>query len=226
MFDYDAGQAALTLSEVEPFLPSARIEDGLPASPAAWLAWSDRLRQQGRYAEADRRLAALLARWPGDLPARQRAASSAASSGRLDDLARLVPPSMTLPDDPRAAPLYAYRARTKALSGDGSGARADAARGVEMSASDPWVLALAGEAMESVDRALARDYWTRALYRLASRAETRRDAIWLRYRLARLDDREGRAGDALREWRTILAERPDDAEARRRVAELTGESSR
>ena len=117
-------------------------------------------------------------------------------------------------------------ARTKALSGDGSGARADAARGVEMSASDPWVLALAGEAMESVDRALARDYWTRALYRLASRAETRRDAIWLRYRLARLDDREGRAGDALREWRTILAERPDDAEARRRVAELTGESSR
>jgi hypothetical protein len=53
---------------------------------------------------------------------------------------------------------------------------------------------------------------------------TRGAAIHVRYRLARLDDREGRAGDALREWRTILAERPDDVEANRRVAALTGAS--
>jgi hypothetical protein len=85
-------------------------------------------------------------------------------------------------------------------------------------------MAAAGDVFEKSDPVLARDYWTRALYRLLAKPGTRGGAIHLRYRLARLDEREGRAGDALREWRTILAERPDDAEARRRVAALTGES--
>lgn len=88
------------------------------------------------------------------------------------------------------------------------------------------MLALAGDALVASDPALARDYWTRALYRLLEKPETRGGAIWLRFRLARQNDREGRAGDALREWRTILAERPDNGEANRRVAELTGGSPR
>jgi hypothetical protein len=125
-----------------------------------------------------------------------------------------------------AAPLWAFRARTKALAGDAAGARADAARAVSLSNDEPWVLTLAGDALLDTAPDAARDYWTRALYAFAAGTATTDASIWLRHRLARLDDREGRAGDALREWRTILAARPDDAEAKRRVQELTGESAR
>jgi hypothetical protein len=226
MFAYAPDEAAATLAEIEPFLVDDRVEDGLPELPRAWLAWSARLREDGREDEADTRLAALLSRWPGDLPALRAAASVAAGRDRIDDLTRLVPPTLALPDTPEAASLHAFRARSKAVAGDGAGARADALHAIALSHDDPWVLSLAGDAFTASDATLARDYWTRALYRLLAKPATRSEAVWLRYRLARLDDREGRAGDALREWRTILAERPGDGEAGRRVAELTGESPR
>jgi hypothetical protein len=146
----------------------------------------------------------------------------AASRNRIDELTRLVPPSLPLPETPETAALYAYRARTKTASGDAAGARADAALAVKLSRGDPWVLALAGDAMAEHEPRIARDYWTRALYGLLASRESRGAAIWVRFRLARLDDREGRAGDALRAWRSILEERPDDGEAKRRVAELMG----
>ena len=223
MFTYAPDEAAATLGEVEPFVAGDRLEDGLPESPAAWLAWSSRLRPAGREDEADARLAALLARWPGDLTALRVAASVAAGRNRIDELQRLVPPSLALPETTEAASLYAFRARAKAAAGDAAGSHADAQRAVALSRDDPWVLALAGDATVESEPALARTYWTRALYALLSTEATRGGAIWLRFRLARLDDREGRAGDALRAWRGILAERPNDGEAKRRIAELTGE---
>jgi hypothetical protein len=225
MFDYNPNEAAATLFELAPFVPEDRLETGLQDTPEAWLAYAERLRRAGLPDEADARLTALLTRWPEDLPALGVAASAAASRDRMDDLVRLVPPTRSLPETAEAARLYAYRARTKAAGGDAEGARSDAARAAALSNDAPWVLALSGDALASVEPELARDYWTRALYRLASQSKTQGEAIWLRYRLARLDDRQGRAGDALREWRTILAARPDDAEAKRRVQELTGERS-
>jgi hypothetical protein len=226
MFGFAPNEAAATLADIEPFVPEGRLEDGLPPSPAAWLGWSVRLRLAGREGEADARIAALLARWPGDLTALGVAASVAAGRDRIEELARLVPPSLPLPATSETATLHAFRARSKAAAGDLAGSRADAFRAVALSHDDPWVLALAGDALVEHEPALARDYWTRALYRLLALQETRAAAIWLRIRLARLDDREGRAGDALRGWRSILAERPDDGEASRRVAELTGDSPR
>jgi hypothetical protein len=226
MFDYAPDEAAATLADIEPFVPDDRLEDGLPPSPAAWLAWSGRLRLAGREDGADARLAALLARWPGDRTALRVAASVAAGRNRIDELARLVPPTLTLEESPETASLFAFRARSKAAAGDAAGSRADALLAVSLSHSDPWVLALAGDALAENEPGLARDYWTRALYGLLATKATRGGAIWLRFRLARLDDREGRAGDALRTWRTILAERPEDGEAKRRIAELTGEVPR
>jgi hypothetical protein len=201
------------------------LEDGIPATSAAWLAWSIRLRMNGREAEADARLADLLARWPGDLDALRVAASAAASRSRIDELVRLVPPSLVLPDTESAAVLHAFRAWSKAVSGDAAGARADAQAAVSLSREDTWVLTLAGDAEVATDPALAREYWNRALYKLLAAEATRDQARWLRSRLARLDEREGRAGDALRAWRAIIAEHADDAEAKQRIAELTGDAS-
>jgi len=223
MFGYAPAVAAATLADVEPFVDGDRLENGLPTEASAWLAWSVTLRRAGRDADADARLALLLDRWPGDLAALSAAASAAASRNRIDELRRLVPPALELPATPETAALHAFRARTKAAAGDRAGARADAVLAITLSRDDPWVLTLAGDALVENEPSVARDYWTRALYRLLASPESRASAIWLRYRLARLDDREGRAGDALRAWRSILNERPDDREAKRRVAELTGQ---
>jgi len=226
MFGYAPDSAATTLAQVEPFVAPEQLESGLPETSAAWLAWSEQLRADGRHGEADERLAALLARWPDYLPALRAAASVAVGRERIDELQRLVPPALVLAETVDNAPLIAFRARSKAASGDAAGARADVLRAIALSGGAPWVLVQAGDAVAAIDPDLARDYWTRALYRLLEKPETRGGAIWVRFRLARQDEREGRAGDALREWRTILVERPDDGEAKRRVAELTGANRR
>lgn len=226
MFAYAPREAAATLADIEPFVAFDRVEDGLPATPGAWLAWSVKLREDGREGEADARLATVLSRWPADLTALGVAANVAAGRDRIDELQRLVPPSLALPSTPETAPLYLLRARSKAAAGDVAGSHADALRAIALSHGNPWILAGAGDVFAASEPALARDYWTRALYRLLALPATRGEAIWLRYRLARLDDREGQAGNALRAWRSILAERPDDGEAKRRVAELTGEVPR
>ena len=223
MFGYAPKDAAAALADIEPFVDAERLDDGLPRAPEAWLAWSETLRGRGRENEADARLAALLARWPADLEALRVASLVALGRERLDELSRLVPPSLALPETEAAASLFAFRARSKAAAGDSAGAHADALRAIALAPERPWVMAQAGDAFVGTEPALARDYWTRALYRLRANPDTRGEAIYLRYRLARFEDREGRPGDALREWRTILAERPDDAEAKARVAALTGE---
>lgn len=226
IFAYAPGEAAVALSEIEPFVPEEKLEAGIPRSPGAWLAWSARLRDLGREEEADRRLAALLDRWPDDLDALRYAAGVAAGRDRVDELVRLVPPSRPLPATREAASLWTFRARSKAATGDPAGARADAARAVELAPGDPWVLALAGDAVAGDDAAAARGYWNRALYLLEAQRAPGDPGVWIRYRIARMDDREGRGADALRNWRSILASRPDSAEAKRRIEELTGGSDR
>ena len=224
-FGYAPRDAAASLADIEPFVPDGRLEDALPDEPAAWLAWSSRLRELRREADADARLAAALARFPGDLEVRRVAAGVAASRGREAEVARLVPADFALPAG--AAPaLFAFRARSKARAGDAAGAREDAAAAVAGAHDDPGVLVLAGDAVLAVDPALSRGWWTRAAFALGSGTDGARRSVGVRVRLARLDEREGRAGDALRTWRSILASQPDHAEARRRVAELTGELRR
>jgi hypothetical protein len=164
MFAYDARAAAAALSDIEPFVEVDRLEEGLPASAEAWLAWHDRLRAAGRDPEADARLAAVHARWPRNLAAVAAAASVAAGRGDVDDLARIVPASLELPATIEAAPLHAYRAWTKAASGDAAGARADALRAIALSHGEPSFFLLAGDALAATDPSLARNYWTRSLH--------------------------------------------------------------
>lgn len=225
IFSYAPGVAALALSEIEPFVAADELERGIPERADAWTAWSWKLRELGRQEEADRRLAGALDRWPDDLAVRQAAAGIAAGRDRLDDLVRVVPPSLPLPATSEAAMLIAYRARSKAASGDRDGALADAGSAADLRPDDPWVTAVAGDAVASFDPVAARGYWNRALYDLEARPVQDGTVVWIHARLARLDDREGHGANALRHWRSILALRPDSAEAKRRIDELTGGST-
>ena len=214
--------AALVLSEIEPFLTAEAVEASLPDLPAAWYARSGRLRQSGRAPEADRLLAALLERWPDDLRARLLAGQIAAGRGEADALSRLVPPDLAVPEDRAHAALLALRARTRAAAGDGAGARRDAARASALAPDNPWVVTASGDALEGIDTDAARSYWTRALY-LHGREESARGArVSTLCRLARLDEREGRAVSALRRWRQVLDLDRAHREAARRVDAIAG----
>ena len=63
---------------------------------------------------------------------------------------------------------------------------------------------------------LARDWWTRALFALGEQP----GRVWVIARLARLDEREGRASDAVRRWREVQALAPGEGEAAARLAAL------
>jgi hypothetical protein len=223
VFAYAPDQAAATLADVEPFVPEEKLARGLADTPEAWRAWSNRLRGLGRVAEADRRIEAALARWPDDLGTLLVAARVAAGRERVDELARLLPPSRALPATREAAVLFAYRARTHS---GGEAVRADVATALALREDDPWVQVACGDALAALDGGAARAHWTRAVYALEAAGAPAASLVGVRLRLARLDDREGRGADALRSWRSILALRPDSEEARRRVAELSGGSVR
>lgn len=221
IFRFDAGAGSEALADVEPLLPPDRVDEAIPDDPDAWRSWSVRLRERGRAQEADARLAALIARWPDDLRARAMAGNIAAGRGRIDDLLRAVPPDLAVPDTADDAPLIALRARSRIATGDAAGGRRDAARAVQLSNGAPWVLVAAGDALRTTDPAAARRWWTRAAFALSDAP----GRAWVVARLARLDEREGRAADALRRWREVLAVQPGNGEAARRVAALTGGGS-
>jgi tetratricopeptide (TPR) repeat protein len=216
IFVLEPGAGAAALSDVEPLLPDGRLDQAIPDDPAAWRAWSVRLRERGRDAEADARLAAALVRWPDDLVSRTIAASVAAGRSDPAALARLVPPGLAVPESRENALLIAFRARTRAGAGDLAGARGDARRAVALADGDPWVAVAAGDAMEQSDPALSRDWWTRSLFALGDQPAR----VWVLARLARLDERDGHASDAVRRWREVLALRPGEGEAARRLAAL------
>ncbi|HEX4823529.1 MAG TPA: hypothetical protein VFV19_04425 [Candidatus Polarisedimenticolaceae bacterium] len=225
-FRYAPDQAAIALADVEPFVSDSSIEGGIPETPAAWLAWSIRLRTMGREQEADDRLASLLGRWPDDPRALLVAAGVAAGRDRLDEIDRLLPASRTLPEARETAALFAYRARARAGRDDADGARADAAHALALDGDGIATAVACGDALMTIDPSQARRLWTGAVYRLEALGAGGDSLLWVRFRLARLDDREGRGADALRTWRSILAARPDSEEAQRRVRELSGGSVR
>ena len=214
--------AALVLSEIEPFLAPDVLASALPDLPAAWLARSIRLRMDGRIAEADRLLGALVERWPGDLRARQLRAQVAAGRGDDEAVARLVPPDLSLPEDRGHAALLALRARSRVRDGDVEGARRDAERATALAPDDPWVATAAGDALVNVDAEAARAYWTQALFRHRRDEGTRAARVGTLTRLARLAEREGRAPEALRRWREVLEIDGGNAEAVRRVTAIAG----
>lgn len=212
--------AAAVLAGIEPFLSSAESARALPDDAAAWRARAVRLRQDGRESEADVVLAGLLRRWPRDLPTIELVGAIAEGRGRFDEVARLVPPTIRFEESQRTARLIALRAMSRGLHGDADGARRDAARAAALAGGDAGVFVVAGDALQQLEPGSARVYWERALH--AAKDAPPPSRVWILTRLARLDEAEGHASDALRRWREVESLSPGHAEASRRIAELTG----
>jgi tetratricopeptide (TPR) repeat protein len=223
MFAYDPDDAAALLALIEPDVGEGSAANGVPDSPEAWIAWPRRLSRSGREDEARVWTERGLGRWPRHPGLLESAASRAASRGDWDAVLALLPPEEPIPDSASAAVLLAYRAQGRARRGDAAGAVDDARRATRLAAGNSWRLSLAGDAFlaaGALDEAGAR--WREALYRVRAGEDGNPMRVSLLGRLARLEERRHREGDALRAWRAVLKIEPGNDEARRRVAALTG----
>lgn len=223
MFAWDPASAATLLRDVEPFLgddPSARV---VPRDARARRAWIATLRNAGRHAEARAVLDAALIDAPDDPALIEIAAWDAVSSGEFARLELLVPDGAALPQGRSGAILLALRALGKARRGETAGALADARAAAGAAPSDPGVLMYAGDALQLAgDLGGARDLWQRARFESLPGEGSRGSRLGLSVRLARLEERAGRPGDALRAWGEVLEVDPGHAEALRRREALRG----
>jgi tetratricopeptide (TPR) repeat protein len=220
MFGYEPARAATTLAEIESLVLGVSAEQGIPDAPEAWMAWSRRLAQSGREDEARAWIERTLARWPAHVPARHDLAARAFGARDWEALAALLPSDLPLPRERAGAALHAWRAHLRLAREERTAALADAEAAIALEP-DPWVRALAGdvfEALGEIER--ARGAWHRALH------ETGAGPVWARrrllVRLARLEEGRGKPAAALRHWQALLALDPHDAEAQRRVDDLSG----
>jgi len=223
MFGYDANSAAGLLNALEPFLEPRQIEDAVPGDPEAWLAWAREIRNQGRSDDADDWISRAHRRWPDHVGVRLKVATRAANRRDWPALARVLPLEEELPDSAESALLFAFRARVRAEAGDTGGARDDVERAAALSRNAATVLLHCGDALLAADDpGGARRLWSRALFGISPRSGAAAERIRLLVRMARLEDDHGKPAAALRAWKAVLEEDPEQAEARRRVAELGG----
>jgi len=221
MFGHDPARAARLLAQIEPGVYASQLESGLPDSPGAWLAWSERLSEEGRPDEAREWLERCNQRWPDYLPALRRVAAIAAASADRGTLERLFPADRHFSDEPGIAGILTYRARLRAMAGDLPAAEADLSRALALAGDDRTVALLAGDAYaEAGNSDAARTVWHRGLFELP--AADRELRVQLLKRLARLEMKGGHSGTALRLWRSVVELAPEDAEAATRIEELTG----
>ncbi len=220
MFGYDARRAAALLAQVEALVLVTPLDEALPESAEAWMAWSGQLSRDRRHEEASAWLEQTYERWPDYLPARSRLAYRAYRREDWQSLAALLPADETLPADSAAAQLLIWRAHLKASRQDESGARADVETALQLWESRT-VRMLAGDLFETLgDVARARREWNRALHRTPTDQTAARRGLL--QRLARLEDTHGRPAAALRLWEALLELDPEHIEARRRIDDLAG----
>jgi hypothetical protein len=219
MFAYDPNAAARLLLLLEPQLARDETARAVAETPRAFLARAAVLLGARRVGEAAALVDEGVTRWPQDLDLLALAAARAVAAQDWARAAALLPRDLTLPDEPAAAMLLVYRARSRAAGDDALGAAQDLERAAVLGAAMPVLLREAGDgwlALERLDR--AREMWNRALHATAaSEVAQRADTV---RRLARLDELEGRSGTALRLWREVLVLAPGDSEAERRIADL------
>jgi len=223
MFGYDAEKAAGLLAALETFLDPMRIEDAVPLDPQAWLAWAREIRNQGRTDDADAWINRAHEQWPDHLGVRQKVAARAVQRQDWPALAMVLPLEEELPDSAESALLLAFRARVRAEAGDTEGARGDAEKAASLSGHSPTVLLHCGDALLAAgDMGGARRQWSRALFGISPRSGSSVERIRLLVRMARFEDDHGKPAAALRAWKAVLEEDPEQAEALRRVADLGG----
>jgi tetratricopeptide (TPR) repeat protein len=220
MFSYDPSRAAATLAQIESLVLGVRLDEGIPETADAWLAWSRQLRTDGRPDEAEAWLERAHERWPGHVPTLVRMAGAAYRRRDWPALERLLPPGKPLPAEREAATLHIWRAHLALHGGRSDEAVADVETALRLQGSGA-IRTLAGDFFERLgDAARARREWSRALHGTSRERLATRRALFLR--LARLEDRHGRPAAALRFWEAVLEIDPDHAEARRRVDDLSG----
>ena len=220
MFGYDAPRAAALLAQVEGLVLVTPLDEALPDTAEAWMAWSVQLSRDGRDEEAGALLQRTYEHWPDYLPARARLANRAYRRQDWPSLAAVLPVDETLPAESAAGQLLIWRAHLKAHQQDERGARADVEAALQLRESRS-VRTLAGDLYETLgDVAQARREWNRALHRTPKgQAAARRGLL---QRLARLEDVHGRPTAALRLWEALLELDPEHTEAQRRVDDLMG----
>jgi tetratricopeptide (TPR) repeat protein len=222
MFAWDPRSAAALLALLEPWTEPGDLAAGIPEDAAAWSAWIQALRRAGRAADADRWLDDAQTRWPQDTAIFEAVAVRAALRRDWAALEAALAAGPRLVEEPRFAVLFATRSRLHAARGRGADARADAARAEGLAQERASVLVAAGEAHEAAgDLDAARGAWTRALWATPRDAARREARGRILARVARLEERRGRLGDALRAWRAVLDEVPAHPEARAGIERLT-----
>jgi tetratricopeptide (TPR) repeat protein len=135
----------------------------------------------------------------------------------------VLPFEEELPESRDAAMLFAFRARARAEAGDADGAHDDAEKAASLSGHATLALLHAGDALLAAgDPGGARRFWSRALFGISPRSEGGAARIQLLVRMARLEDDYGKPSAALRAWKAVLEEDPENAWAERRVSDLGG----
>jgi tetratricopeptide (TPR) repeat protein len=220
MFAYAPDSAAELLLQLEPMLYPSEVAASLPDDAEAWLAWAHRLRLEGRLDASHEVVLEVQRRWPDDLESLRFVAARAVRDEDWGRLAELIPDDRVFPERPEAAPAITYRARLRIHRGELESARKDLDAALRLDGDSHLVQILVGEALEAMGEFdEARRHWNRALYSLPpDDVVTRRNVL---AKLARLEDRHGKAADALRLWEALLRIDANHAEAARRVEALT-----
>lgn len=214
LFEFDPAQAADMLIVLSPGLTEDEIEEFLPETPEAWLAWSRELRENSRDLEADRWAYRSFDRWP-ESPTALRAASGQALRDRdWERLGRIFSRAPEPTDDVRSSILLVYRAHLRLHQGELTEAETDLERALRLGPEIDTVWLHAGDFYSRTERIdAARSAWTRALHLTGPQPSPRRANLLAR--LARLEQSHGQASRAAKHWKEVLKIRPDDSEARR-----------
>ena len=199
------------------------LDQGIADTPDAWLAWANDMDRRSRQTEAAERLAATSRRWPDHVPTMERRAIVAVRNKDWQTLREMFPPGKEIPEESTYALPLLFRARIRENDGDHAGAREDIQRALELGPVTGRFEIHAGETLYAIGEHLkAREYWNRAFFGLPPTSSYEDAKAHLSLLLARWEDQHGEPASALRHWQVVLALRPDHAEARRRVDDLSG----
>lgn len=220
MFTYDATAAAELLAEITPLVGPSRAATAVPPLPAAHVAWASHRKSTGDLEGARAVLDDALRRWPGSIPVVRAVANRAADAGDHARLATALD-GIEIPERRDTSILYAYRCVVLATDADPGAAREAMEVARRAGRDDPETDRAIGDCHLALgDPVAARNSWRGALFRIEGEAPGLRTSLWIR--IATLDEREGRASDALRAWRRVLELDPDHARARARIGALGG----
>jgi tetratricopeptide (TPR) repeat protein len=218
MFAFDAESASDVLSTIRPFVADDRLREGLPDSPEAWLAWSERSFRDGDTERSVSILEEAFARWPDRTDVLTALCRSRVRSGDVSGIVELLD-GRTVARGADTALLRVFVAQSLARQSAGSRSRAELEAAYEDAPNDLDVLRHGGDVWDDLDEPdIARRWWNRGRYLVP--ASNPKGRLQFVVRTAMMEDRRGRQLEALRAWRAVLDLDPENDFARARIREL------